>query len=355
MMDVISRIKEYVKLIYICPHYVGILKGLKNSKGPKTVLIGTPAHGNLGDHSIAISELDFLRRCPETGNVIEIPMPLYKTHRGTIKKALKNSDVIIISGGGWMGNLWIHNEMTIREIITDHPDKRVIIFPQTLYYTDDEEGTNTLMRTREIIGRHPDLILTVREAASFDHAEKDMGLIPGESLFFCPDMAVYGTLAQKIQTANAERLAVVCFRDDIEKKRNNDYVRDLLREASYSVKETSTLAGRLITMRKREQAVVNKIKEFGNASVVITDRLHGMMFSLLAGTPCIVFDNATGKVFGVAEYLKKCGMPVYTAEELSLPMIEAIETKKQEYRLPEELRRYFDQLERIVNETENNR
>mgnify|MGYP000131626154 FL=1 len=54
----------------------------------------------------------------------------------------------------------------------------------------------------------------------------------------------------------------------------------------------------------RELLLKQKIKEFQSAELVITDRLHGMIFAAITGTPCIAFDNFNAKVKKVYAYLK---------------------------------------------------
>ena len=39
--------------------------------------------------------------------------------------------------------------------------------------------------------------------------------------------------------------------------------------------------------------------------LVITDRLHAVIFCIITNTPCIAFDNATHKVSGVCDFLGK--------------------------------------------------
>lgn len=351
-MDILTiknMIKEFVKLLYICPKYKLILKTLRNENKSKIILFGTPAHGNLGDHAIAISELDFLNNISGERSVIEIPMPLYKTHRKIIKKYIGEDDTIVISGGGWMGSLWIHNEITIREIVSDYKKNRIVIFPQTLYYTEDEYGKKILEDTKIIFSQHPDLILTVRDSKSLQCATEHLDLKEGKNIFFCPDMVIYGTLAQKITDKKINDVAIICMRNDIEKKYNTDYVKEMLLKAGYYCKDSTTIAGRWIPIKKRMQVVSDKIQEFQTATIIITDRLHAMLFALLAGTPCIAFDNATGKVFGVGEFLNNSGMPVYLVEHFDLSVISRQKLKKKEFLLPEELKVYFQRLESIVN------
>ena len=54
----------------------------------------------------------------------------------------------------------------------------------------------------------------------------------------------------------------------------------------------------------RKQFIDKKIREFSEYSLVITDRLHAMVFSALGHTPCIAFDNSSKKVSGVYEWIK---------------------------------------------------
>ena len=45
--------------------------------------------------------------------------------------------------------------------------------------------------------------------------------------------------------------------------------------------------------------------EFRHARLVITDRLHGMIFAVITGTPCIVIDSKSPKVRGCYEWIKQ--------------------------------------------------
>ena len=64
------------------------------------------------------------------------------------------------------------------------------------------------------------------------------------------------------------------------------------------VKETSTVVDENIPIGMSELYVYNKLTEFASARLVITDRLHGLIFSAITNTPCIAFDNLSGKVHG---------------------------------------------------------
>ena len=41
--------------------------------------------------------------------------------------------------------------------------------------------------------------------------------------------------------------------------------------------------------------MISKLKEFAECETVVTDRLHGMIFSYITSTPCLAVSNSTGK------------------------------------------------------------
>ena len=148
------------------------------------ILIGTPAHGNLGDHAIAEEEKNFIKEYFSEYNLYEIIMPLYNICQEKLKKLITPKDIIIISGGGWMGNLWLHNEITIRNIIKSYLDNNIIVFPQTIFYTNDEEGKKECKITSGYISGHKNLILCLREKNRLNLLETIMYLKKILNLFY---------------------------------------------------------------------------------------------------------------------------------------------------------------------------
>lgn len=338
-----EHIKESIKLLYILPEYKLILEQYRKCKKRKIILIGSPAHGNLGDHAIAVSEINFIQDYKKDEVLFEIPTPLYKTHRQYLKQHIKSNDLVIISGGGWMGNLWVHNEIMIRNIIEDYSMNQIIIFPQTLYYTEDTDGKNVARETRDVLKNHKNLYLTVRDANSYYVAQQLFG-INDKHLLFCPDMVLYGTLASKNITKEKKKIALICMREDIEKAVNVIGIESITEVLGFCPVETTTVYTHLIKIKDRQRLLEKLITKYSEAEFMITDRLHAMIFSLLAGIPCYVFNNCTGKVFGVASYLSDADMPVKmfkNADEIKLEMLNL--TGKQ-YKLNDELKEKFNQV-----------
>ena len=49
--------------------------------------------------------------------------------------------------------------------------------------------------------------------------------------------------------------------------------------------------------------MTEKLRSFAAARLVVTDRLHGMIFSAITGTPCVVLSNYNHKVRGTYEWI----------------------------------------------------
>ena len=59
-----------------------------------------------------------------------------------------------------------------------------------------------------------------------------------------------------------------------------------------------------VTKETRRDMIRSKMQEFAGAEIVVTDRLHGMVFSAITGTPCIVFSNYNHKVKGTYQWIR---------------------------------------------------
>lgn len=304
-------LKERIKLSVAFPKWRRMLKKIKNSPNKKIFLFGTPMHGNLGDHAIALQEQYFFKDFFPEYEYYEILMPMYHTQKNKIKKLVTSKDLIIISGGGWMGNLWLHNEIVIREIVETYTNNKVIIFPQTVYYTPDGSGNNECMITKEIFKKHNNLLLFVREKKSYNFIKQNFDLNGNSNVYLVPDIVLYGkNIATSGKYSADSHIVNVCIREDCESQQGN--VNEFLEKITqqYNVKKISTVIKSPVVLKERINKLQESFNNFKNGEITITDRLHGMLFSILTGTPCIVLDNKTGKVFGVADWLKDSDMVV---------------------------------------------
>ena len=87
-----NKTKKYIKLKLSYPDYKEVKK-IKNNSEKRIILIGTPIHGNLGDHLIASESINLLKDWGYN-DFIEVPEFLYELFPYKIKA--KKNDVILI-------------------------------------------------------------------------------------------------------------------------------------------------------------------------------------------------------------------------------------------------------------------
>ena len=220
-------------------------------KNPKTVfLLMTPEHGNIGDHAITKAETVLLKK--HGINDIEITSREITEMKSKSYTDLFNGFPIFINGGGNLGTLWMDVETLQREIIQKNPKSNIMVLPNTIFYEESEWGQDELEKSLRLYNRHKHLTIYAREQTSYDFMKpiyRDVRLVP--------DMV----LSLKNDDSNIERKGcLICLRSDCEKT---------------------------ITAEQNH-----------------TDRLHGMIFCAITGTPCVVINSKSPKVRGCYEWIK---------------------------------------------------
>lgn len=100
---------------------------------------------------------------------------------------------------------------------------------------------------------------------------------------------------------------LICMRSDIEQtvsKEDRDAICSMASQLFEKVEFTNTVLDHNVSVEQRENELINKFKEFGQAELVITDRLHGMIFCAITGTKCIALSGKSPKIKGCYEEIK---------------------------------------------------
>lgn len=274
-----------------------LMKNLHLSDFRRYFIMGVPTHGNLGDHAISIAQLKLLSDMFEENEIIEIDRATYKHKKRKLMKIVSKKDIIVIPGGGWLGNQWYHNEKMVEDVIKTFKDNKVIILPQTIYFEQSKDQLWQINNAKECFSNKK-LLFALRDMKSYEFCKKEFKT----RNVFCPDLVL--SLSSKYQLTRSGVL--LCFRDDCEKEIAEGEKNKLIKwinEKFKNIKYTTTVIGH-VSISKRQVAVGKKLREFSRAQLVITDRLHAMIFAAITGTPCVAFDNSSNKVSGVCQWLK---------------------------------------------------
>lgn len=291
--SLLLNIKFLVRdLININHRMLPNLKKIKecNRIGKQIVyLLDIPTYSNLGDQAIGYAERKFFDNSFPQAEVIEVEGYMVKYYLGFIRRHVKKEDLLVHIGGGNFGDLYPAIEDNRIKLLSEIKNHRVILFPQTIYYTDTERGQQGLKKMQAAIANHGDVIIIAREKISFEFARETFRA----NVILNPDIVLYLK-----KYSNFKRDGVLlCLRDDEEKKA--DYFETITSTISKHGEKyiiTDTISNQAVHIENREKILDQKWHEFQGSKVVITDRLHGMIFSFITGTPCIVLENKNFKI-----------------------------------------------------------
>ncbi len=282
------RNREEVRLVW---------KYFKTIRNCEAILLQTPLHGNVGDHAIAEAEMDFLKRM----KISTCEFPWSAGRERLLARITPAGKTILVTGGGYLGQLWPEEEKRFRETLNAYRRNRIVVFPQTIYFDlDCEEGQRCYEESREIYESHPNLMMFVREKYSLQFMQKYM---PKVKVGIVPDMVMSMDKRGKVGRRSG---ALICMRNDREGLFQKDQYKRLIyliKDKYSDLRTTDTVISEPIKIDDRCKVLSKKIQEFSNSQIVITDRLHGMIFAAITETPCIVLNSLSHKVRGCYEWI----------------------------------------------------
>lgn len=323
------------------------IRKLIHIRGKRFYIICAPDHGNLGDQALLFAELRFIHKffC----NYEPCVIPMNRMSRVTVfllKWLVHKSDYAAIQAGGNMGSLYPGIHQAQERVIKSLRHRKLIVFPQTYYYDNSLKGIQMLHKTQMLYKKCSDLRIFVREEVSYQFVKEHIS----SHVNCMPDMALY--LPKYEVKAKREGVAL-CLRNDSEKTMTlEEYERiiETLRKYSNTITEIDThIYMDNISMDYAKREIERLWKKIGASELMVTDRLHGMIFAVITETPCVVLASKSHKVAGVYEWVKELG---YIQLITNIDKIdEAVEhvlkyPKKKHSR--QELNKYYDLMAEII-------
>lgn len=293
-MSVFQNIKKTIEFFVNVPLF--IQGKLKHSK---TVLLLSPQYLNYGDHIIALSEAEYIKKF--SGELpLDINYTFFDFWKKSAKKAVRKDDILWVTGGGYIGDLWPDSHNSVEKIIETFPDNVIVFAPQTTFFSDveSERAKGFLKKIEE----HGKCVFFSREENTYNLL-KSMGI----DSVVAPDFAFFKEI--DFTAPSEEKYISFCIRDDVESVLSPEKARELRKQLEkYGKPFRDILMAKEhceIPAWSRSFFVKQKLKEYSKSSVVITDRLHGMVFCCVCGVPCVALDNKSKKISGVYNWIKE--------------------------------------------------
>lgn len=268
-----------------------------------------PLHCNVGDLLIYHGTKKFFK---DNNINIRLERSVRSFNLSEAKKIITPNTTILCHGGGNFGDLYGICQRLRETLIQEFPNNRIIVLPQTVFFSNEK----LLYESAEVFQKHSDCHLFARDTISGDLMKQF-----SDNVYLSPDMAhqLYNTFGKYSNRHNGKTLYFI--RKDAEKSTESSKLMINDNDEQKDWSDITTPIERIIAnclwfssevFRRTKlyffNDLINKLwfsytqkiiarseKQFLSYQSIVTDRLHGHIFSCLLEIPHKVLDNSYGK------------------------------------------------------------
>lgn len=276
-------------------------KHLKNED--KVLVFMAADYKNIGDAAITYAQVNMLKHIFPDKKVIEIPMRKSFIDLLAIKKNILNNDIITTIGGGNMGDVYYGIERIRQQVINTFKKNRIISFPQSYNFLDDKKDS-VLHSAKDIYQRHENLLFLIRDEGSYERMKHQFKNL---EIKLCPDIVLTLDLSLPILERKGLLLMLRNDKESIltENEREAIKLQAVQYDNALEIRDTSH-HDKMIDIKYRNKIFLQLIAQIKQKKVVITDRLHGVIFCYITKTPCIAINSHNSKVKNTVNTYMKC-------------------------------------------------
>ena len=317
-----------------------------------------PTYGNVGDIAIALASESLIRENTKKGELIIINDSISVITARLIRWFVSSTDCIIFQGGGNMGSIYTGIESERESVFSQFSNIQMLKlqFPSSINFK--ELRKKELARVQSI---YSDVEIFAREYVSFEKA-KEMKLgklhLSPDIVFFLADSTCRQDSRSNVAAEKIFKKVLIIRRNDEERLENSAFdeiIKTIKSDNNLTVGFTDTVIElpslSVRTDKKRKKIFQDKISEINKADIVLTDRLHGMILSLISGVPVVAFDNSTHKIQSTCKHWLSEYSNVYLHESeqsISLSKLKVWYSQTNGY--PPNLKESFADLQELVND-----
>lgn len=286
-------------------HKLSELMQVADSARPHIFYLGITEHSNLGDLAQHYCIMKWIEenypKCELMMFESSVVTDLRFCFIEKLKKVYRPCDIIIFQSGYCTQDLGGDHELMHRMVCDAIPDARILMMPQTIFFQHE----NNKLRTSQSYNQARNMLFLARDDVSFQMAKQ---MFPDVRTMAFPDIVT--TLIGSLSFDENSRDGVcVCCRNDGEKLFPENEINKLisdLRSMKYCVnlKDTQGTDSYKVIRKKLWDYIYSEIESYSHYRVTITDRYHGTIFSLVAGTPVIIIPTNDHKVITGADWFK---------------------------------------------------
>ncbi|WP_175412900.1 polysaccharide pyruvyl transferase family protein [Clostridium sp. AWRP] len=267
--------------------------------------LDVPTHSNMGDLAQYVCIKDWLVSNYPEYTIAEISADTIVNAEqkfiDLLKNKKSNGDLIFFQSGYCTQDLGGFHDYVHQLVIRNFPSIPIIMLPQTILYKNRENAEAVSNNYRQ----HKKILLLCRDYVSYSVGEK---MFENNKLLLYPDIvtSLIGTLP--INDKKDRSGILICCRNDSEKYYDENTIKMLSKKLGkiddVTISDTTVACDFSKLKSHIKERVQQMINDFGRYRVVITDRYHGTIFSLIAGTPVIVIKSNDHKVITGVDWFK---------------------------------------------------
>lgn len=279
---------------------------------------GVCESSNMGDMAQTYCTLKWMQENYSEYKIIMCYTSIFRDKKcdliGAIRKVAGPEDLIFFQSGYNTHDLGDGREdLMHQKVIEAFPDMEIIMLPQTVYFQTKERKN----QCAQIYNAHKRMLFLARDPISEQYARE---MFPDLTVKLYPDI-VTSLIGYRQTNTNREGI-YLCRRKDVEQYYSeNDYANfaEVLKkiDSKVIVSDTIISVSNKEIFSQLEQYVEKMIAYFEKFRLIVTDKYHGLIFSLAANTPVVVLKTKDHKVTSGYEWFSKIYPDrVYFAENI---------------------------------------
>ena len=333
-----KRIARNLQFAYTYKHLKGKHKIIYTLTPP-------PRLSNVGDHAQVVAIRAWFAKHFDGLPVVEVDKDQCRDLLPALQWLIQPDDLFFLHSGGNLGDRGKWSESIRRLLISTFPENKIISLPQTIYFSDTPTGRAEKDISCQIYAGHPNLTVIGRDPQSGKLAQE---LFPKANTLCMPDFVLSLPPRGTDQRNNPPKI-LLCLRLDDESALTAEQRQEFAQQLPYECTYFDTTLDYPIEVDKREAVLEETLRLFLDADVVVTDRYHGLIFTVLCQKPCVVLQTVDHKLTSAMHWFKDVPFVVFAKDTHEVPgLVEhclTIESRE----TPDWNATYFDQLPELVN------
>lgn len=283
-------------------------ENLLKTKGKKILFIGVPIHNNLGDQAQYYCIKKWLKNNYSDYSIVEFTDNIiytnYKKIISLIKENISNDDFFVFQSGYRTTDVSNFEGEYAHQMILKNFKNKVIVFPQTVNFKSKKEKQKSV----NAYSKNENYVFLARDEISYSTA---IEMYNKNRVLLYPDIVTSLIGNNNLINSRDEKREgiLLCLRNDNEKLYSNEQYNKIIKDLKkitniIDITDTNSDKSFAFDRLPVEEELIKKLNQFSKYKLIITDRYHGTIFSLISNANVIVLNSTDHKLSSGVNWFK---------------------------------------------------